>query len=166
MPPALRTHLGKSSGAAPVGKTAALSGTPLQRPRRCCTKGRQAPGPQKEQQTLKIAAFFSGRKADRAKVDGIFELAAAWSASSGVPSWVGAWMPYDNTDGDLSQAEVGAFACYFSFVARKHGVPWSLNDLSKYYDVAAREWLSTAVVRGVRLEMPPILAATACAAPP
>lgn len=47
-------------------------------------------------------------------------------------------MPYDNSDGSLSQAEVEAFACYFSYVARKNNIPWSMNDLSKYYDIGPR----------------------------
>jgi|EP01046_Picozoa_sp_COSAG06_P038509 hypothetical protein len=75
-------------------------------------------------------------------------------------------MPYDNTNGDLSQLEVDAFACYFSLVARRHSIPWSINDLSKFYDVVAREWLATTVVQGVELEMAPILEATQCAVTP
>jgi hypothetical protein len=58
-------------------------------------------------------------------------------------------MPYDNTNGDLSQLEVDAFACYFSLVARRHSIPWSINDLSKF-----------------ELEMAPILEATQCAVTP
>ena len=108
----------------------------------------------------------NGSAADRGRVDGIFELATAWSAKSKVATWVGAWMPYDNSDGSLSQAEVEAFACYFSYVARKNNIPWSMNDLSKYYDIATNTFLQTYVVEGVKLQMPPILHATTCTAPP
>jgi hypothetical protein len=51
-------------------------------------------------------------------------------------------------------------------VARRHSIPWSINDLSKFYDVVAREWLATTVVQGVELEMAPILEATQCAVTP
>ena len=58
-------------------------------------------------------------------------------------------MPYDNTDGLLSQSEVGHFACYFSYAARKHDVPWSVNDLSKFYDITTKSWLQSTTVSGV-----------------
>ena len=41
-----------------------------------------------------------------------------------------------------------------------------LPALSKFYDVASKSWLQSTTVQGVKLEMPPILHATTCDAPP
>jgi hypothetical protein len=109
----------------------------------------------------------TGRLIDRENVNKVFQLAADWSKATQVPTWVGAWMPYDNIDATLSQDEVQAFACYFSIVARSLGIPWSMNSLDNFYDRAKKAWVSTQAIgrnSAITLTMQPILNATRCTA--
>ena len=61
-----------------------------------------------------------GTGGGRALVDGIFNLATTWSAKSKVATWVGAWMLYDNTNGDSKHSYFGEWA------------PSTHTDLYKY----------------------------------
>eukprot|EP00960_Hanusia_phi_P026843 746501-Hanusia_phi.AAC.7 len=112
----------------------------------------------------------AGSQEDRERVNKIFRDAVAWTASSKIPTWVGAWMPYDNIDASLTQEEVEAFACYFTSVARENNIPWSMNKLDNFYDVRTKTWVQTQEIgrsdAPVTLSMPPILDALECTSAP
>lgn len=112
----------------------------------------------------------TGSAVDRARLTSVLDIAQAWSTSSGIPTWFGAWMPYDNKEGDLEQGEVEDFACFFDLTLKKYGIPWSMNKMENFYDRKAKTWIPTSTIGqggSVTLQMAPILsAATSCAAMP
>ena len=66
--------------------------------------------------------------------------ADAYTQTSGLPSYFGAWMPRDNKGGALNEAEVTNFARFFVGELKQRGIPWSLNVLDDYYDTKASEF--------------------------
>lgn len=93
----------------------------------------------------------------RANVDGPIAEALAFSKASGLQSYLGAWMPWDNIDGSLSQAEAESFADYFVAALKTAGIPWSLNELAHVYDQGARQWAAQREAGGKVMLVPPIL---------
>lgn len=102
-----------------------------------------------------------GSPSDRANVDNVMDEAHLFTATKHVPTWIGAWMPYDNIDGSLEQSEVEAFGCYFASAASKRGIPWAMNKLDNFYDIGTYQWIPTATIgRGtnpVTLDMDRVL---------
>lgn len=75
----------------------------------------------------------------RANVDYIIELANNFTKDTGLPTYLGAWMPIDNSQvGALNQTEVLHFARYFIRALRP--IPWSLNTFFTYYDSRSNTW--------------------------
>ncbi|EKX54097.1 hypothetical protein GUITHDRAFT_100344 [Guillardia theta CCMP2712] len=128
-----------------------------------------ASGPNKQVDGQKYWAG-TGSSEDRERVNKVFRDAMAWTASTDIPTWIGAWMPYDNIGATLSQEEVEAFACYFASVARDNHIPWSMNKLDNFYDVRQKSWVQTQDIgrsdAPVTLSMPPILDALQCSSAP
>ena len=87
-----------------------------------------------------------GSASDRANVDNVMEDAMLFTATALVPTWIGAWMPYDNIDGSLNQAEVEAFGCYFASAALRRGIPWAMNKLDNFYNFKTYKWVPTAEI--------------------
>lgn len=83
-----------------------------------------------------------GRPKGRENVNKAVRQATDFTDSSGLPTYLGAWMPVDNKDGSLDQAEVINFARYFALTLKEKGIPWSLNVLDRYYDTEKSEWLT------------------------
>ncbi len=65
--------------------------------------------------------------------DGI-DKAKTFTDNTGIPTYFGAWMPRDNTDGGLNEAEVINFARFFVDFLKSAQIPWSLNVLDNYYN--------------------------------
>ena len=79
---------------------------------------------------------WSGNGSDAQKSqlrDGI-DKAKTFTDNTGIPTYFGAWMPRDNTDGGLNEAEVINFARFFVDLLKSAQIPWSLNVLDNYYD--------------------------------
>ena len=83
-----------------------------------------------------------GRPKRRENVSKAVRQATDFTDSSGLPTYLGAWMPADNKDGSLDQAEVINFARYFAITLKEKGIPWSLNVLDRYYDTEKSKWLT------------------------
>lgn len=83
-----------------------------------------------------------GRPKGRENVNKAVRHATDFTDSSGLPTYLGAWMPVDNKDGSLDQAEVINFARYFALTLKEKGIPWSLNVLDRYYDTEKSKWLT------------------------
>ena len=73
------------------------------------------------------------------------KFAEDFTKTSGLLTYFGAWMPRDNTDGQLNQKEVINFARFFVNELKLKKIPWSLNVLDDYYDTRKSEW-----IRGVQ----------------
>ena len=76
----------------------------------------------------------------------------------GILTYLDAWMPPDNKEGDLNQQEVINFARYFVEQLCNAGVPWSLNVLDRYYDTKEKRWLKEKQeIKGRSLNMSEVL---------
>lgn len=99
-----------------------------------------------------------GRPKGRENVNKAVRQATDFTDSSGLPTYLGAWMPADNKDGSLDQAEVINFARYFAITLKEKGIPWSLNVLDRYYDTEKSEWLTERQnIKGRMLNMSVVL---------
>lgn len=88
------------------------------------------------------AKFWEGDGTGEGKnnVDAAFQYATDFTTSTGVLTYLGAWMPQDNSSGALNQTEVIYFARYF--IEQLYPIPWSLNVLDVYYKTKTSQWLT------------------------
>ena len=69
------------------------------------------------------------------------QLALQWQAETGIPVWVGAWMPGDYNDGDnYSIGEQCVFAAYMTESLDEAGIPFAVNSDTKFYDREQQMW--------------------------
>lgn len=65
----------------------------------------------------------------------------AWRKKTGVPVWVGAWMPSNyNKGNDYSVPEQVAFATFFRCALKSAGIPSAVNADQQSYDAAKKAW--------------------------
>lgn len=90
------------------------------------------------------------------KVD--LDNAKQFTQDTGLLSYFGAWMPRDNTGGDLDETEVINFARFFVNELKIEQIPWSLNVLDDYYDTRRSQWITdTRNLKGAQLNMSAVL---------
>ncbi|VDI33424.1 Hypothetical predicted protein [Mytilus galloprovincialis] len=71
-------------------------------------------------------------------------------------TYLGAWMPQANENGDLNQTEIINFGKYFVQVIKP--IPWSMNVLDTYYDTKNTDWiLNEQAITGQTLNMSRVL---------
>ncbi|CAG2257954.1 unnamed protein product [Mytilus edulis] len=71
-------------------------------------------------------------------------------------TYLGAWMPQANANGDLNQTEIVNFGKYFAQVIKP--IPWSMNVLDTYYDTKNNNWkLDEQAIKGQTLNMSRVL---------
>ena len=100
----------------------------------------------------------NGTDKGRDNVKLAIEPATNFTRDRGILTYLGAWMPQDNKDGDLNQQEVINFARYFVEQLCNAGVPWSLNVLDRYYDTKEKRWLTEKQeIKGRSLNMSEVL---------
>ena len=86
------------------------------------------------------------------------EHATSFTASSGLLTYLGAWMPADNEFGELEELEVIEFAKYFVRSMKAEKIPWSLNVLDRYYDTKKSEWITGIQnIQGAKINMAEVL---------
>ena len=100
-----------------------------------------AAGPSKYKKSPKYWVG-NGTKHGRDQVRKTFEGVKNFTKTSNLTTYFGEWMPIDNIKARLNESEVIHFATYFVKQIKKEGIPWSLNDLNKYYDTKKGEWLN------------------------
>lgn len=72
--------------------------------------------------------------------------AAAWQQQTGIPTWVGAWMPGNYNDGDdYSLNEQLAFAEFMCSSLDGAGIPFAVNSDTKFYDRKNKSWVAEMV---------------------
>ena len=70
------------------------------------------------------------------------QLALEWQQSTGIPTWVGAWMPGNYNDGDdYSISEQAAFAQFMKASLESAGIPFAVNSDTKFYNREQNEWI-------------------------
>ena len=98
-------------------------------------------GPNKEKDGQK---YWKGNGIPKGqeKVKKAINEATNFTKESKLRTYLGAWMPQDNKDGDLTEDEVISFARFFVTELRGVNIPWSLNVLDRYYDTKEKTWLT------------------------
>lgn len=112
----------------------------------------------------------NGSTSDKLNVDSVMNEAMSFTLKTGVKTWIGAWMPYDNIGGSQNQTETEAFACYFATAASKRKINWAMNKLENFYDTEMNKWILKEEIgryeNKLILEIPRILNAALCSNAP
>lgn len=99
-----------------------------------------AAGPSK---TNERKLWTSGTEQERALIDEKIALALVWQEQTGVPTWVGAWMPGNYNDGnDYSIEEQVQFAGFMTEQLTSAGIPFAVNSDTKFYDRENNRWIT------------------------
>lgn len=99
-----------------------------------------AAGPSK---TNERKLWTTGTESERALIDQKIRLALDWQQQTGIPTWVGAWMPGNYNDGDdYTIEEQMVFADYMTRQLTNAGIPFAVNSDTKFYDREANEWIA------------------------
>lgn len=99
-----------------------------------------ASGPSK---TNERKLWTTGTDAEKTLIQEKIDLALAWQKKTGVPTWVGAWMPGNYNDGDeYTIEEQAAFAAYMKESLDRAGIPFAVNSDTKFYDREKQEWIA------------------------
>lgn len=98
-----------------------------------------AAGPSK---TNERKLWTTGTEHERSLIDQKIQLALEWQQETGVPTWVGAWMPGNYNDGnDYTIEEQVEFASYMTQQLTNAGIPFAVNSDTKFYDRETNEWI-------------------------
>lgn len=86
--------------------------------------------------------WTTGTLEEKQKVLDKINLAKEWSSKTGIPTWVGAWMPGNYNDGnDYSIEEQVVFAKFVSESLYDAGIPFAVNSDTKFYDSEGNKWI-------------------------
>ncbi len=100
-----------------------------------------ASGPDKSNEKKK---WTTGTEDEKKLITDKINTALEWQAQTGVPTWVGAWMPGNYNKGDTySSEEQTVFASYMTAVLTNAGIPFAVNADTKYYNATDNTWMSS-----------------------
>lgn len=98
-----------------------------------------ASGPSK---TKERKLWTTGTEGERALVTEKIRLALEWQEETGIPTWVGAWMPGNYNEGnDYTIEEQVVFADFVSEQLTRAGIPFAVNSDTKFYDRETNRWI-------------------------
>ena len=98
-----------------------------------------ASGPSK---TNNRKLWTTGTKEEKELIQEKINLALKWQKETGVPTWVGAWMPGNYNDGnDYTIEEQIVFAQYMTQALDEAGIPFAVNSDTKFYDRKTNTWI-------------------------
>ncbi|MEQ2564330.1 cellulase family glycosylhydrolase [Ventrimonas sp. CLA-AP-H27] len=99
-----------------------------------------ASGPDKTNDKKK---WTTGTDFEKKLITDKINLALAWQNQTGVPTWVGAWMPGNYNKGDdYSIEEQVAFSSFMTSALTSARIPFAVNSDTKFYDAANNTWLA------------------------
>jgi hypothetical protein len=95
--------------------------------------------------------WTTGTPLERRLVLDIIAAGLHWQKATGIPTWVGAWMPGDYNEGnDYNVTEQANFARFVSSSLDAAHIPFAVNSDSEFYDYSRHGWITN---------MQPVLAA-------
>lgn len=95
-----------------------------------------------------------GKSGGQAGVEEAISYATSFSNKIDMLTYLGAWMPHDNTKGNITETEAIKCARFYVEELRKKNIPWSLNVVDNYYDTKESKWRTeTQVIKGRPLKM-------------
>lgn len=97
-----------------------------------------AAGPSKtNERKLWTTGTLQEKKLITDKIDEALE----WQEKTGIPTWVGAWMPGNYNDGnDYTIEEQIEFASFMTESLERAGIPYAVNSDTKFYNRETNEW--------------------------
>ncbi|WP_408625490.1 cellulase family glycosylhydrolase [Crassaminicella thermophila] len=98
-----------------------------------------ASGPSK---TNEKKLWTTGTEEEKQLITNKINIALEWQKNTGIPTWVGAWMPSNYNDGnDYSINEQVKFAKYMSKQLYNVGIPFAVNSDTKFYNREFNKWV-------------------------
>ena len=94
-----------------------------------------------------------GSTSDRSTLINDVNAALAFTASTGIHTYFGAWMPMTNKTGDLTQTEVENFSNFFLGTLSDAGIPWAVNALQQFYNEDKESWFEHKEIGGRYLHL-------------
>lgn len=90
-----------------------------------------AAGPSKDPNSKKY--WLTGTEEEMQNIRDIINLGVEWQERTGIPTWVGAWMPGNYNKGDdYTVEEQCVFASFMKSELERHDLPWAVNSLDKF----------------------------------
>ena len=88
--------------------------------------------------------WTTGTDAEKKLITDKVQTALAWQQQTGIPTWVGAWMPGNYNKGNTySVEEQTVFAGFMTKALSDAGIPFAVNADTKYYNAAENTWISS-----------------------
>lgn len=98
-----------------------------------------ASGPSK---TNERKLWTSGAESERQLIQEKIGYALRWQEETGIPTWVGAWMPGNyNDENDYTLNEQMEFAAFMCDSLEAAGIPFAVNSDTKFYDRENGVWM-------------------------
>lgn len=98
-----------------------------------------AAGPSK---TNERKLWTTGTKEEQQLILNKINTALQWQKDTGIPTWVGAWMPGNYNDGnDYTIEEQVNFASFMTKSLTNAKIPFAVNSDTKYYDRENGKWI-------------------------
>ena len=98
-----------------------------------------AAGPSKKRERR---LWTTGTAAEKALIERQIGYAVEWRERTGVPVWIGAWMPGNyNKGNDYTPAEQVVFARFMACRLRAARLPYAVNADQKFYDINRKTWI-------------------------
>jgi hypothetical protein len=88
--------------------------------------------------------WTTGTDAEKQIIKDKIATAQKWSANTGLPTWVGAWMAGNYNEGnDFSIAEQVVFATFTSCELDRARIPYAVNSDTKFFDREKNVWIES-----------------------
>ncbi len=98
-----------------------------------------ASGPDKTNVTKK---WTTGTNYEKKLITDKISVALGWQEKTGIPTWVGAWMPSNYNDGNsYTIKEQIAFSKFLTTSLENANIPFAVNSDTKFYDRKTNRWL-------------------------
>ncbi len=99
-----------------------------------------AAGPEKNNSKKQ---WTTGTKYEKQLITDKINIALKWQKETGIPTWVGAWMPGNyNTGNSYSIKEQIAFSNYMTTSLENANIPFAVNSDTKFYDRKTNKWIT------------------------
>ncbi|MPN35119.1 hypothetical protein SDC9_182614 [bioreactor metagenome] len=86
--------------------------------------------------------WTSGTAQEQKLINDKINTVLTWQKETGIPTWVGAWMPGNYNDGnDYSVNEQVQFAKFMVQQLNKAGIPFAVNSDTKFYNRESNTWV-------------------------
>ncbi len=85
--------------------------------------------------------WTTGTPYEKQLIQDKIDIALQWQNETGIPTWVGAWMPSNYNDGDsYTMREQIVFSNYLTNALESVGIPYAVNSDTKFYDRTTNTW--------------------------